>query len=113
MFKKGTIILIPFPFTDLSSIKVRPALIISSSQIKGEDLILTFISSNHSSQSKTDVLIKKSSQNGLKLDSRIKVNKIATLNKKIVLGELGQAGDDILNKVNKKLQLIFDIGSLK
>ncbi len=41
--KRGTIILTPFPFTDLHGSKVRPALIISNDKRKGEDLIITFI----------------------------------------------------------------------
>jgi mRNA interferase MazF len=39
---KGDIILIPFPFTDLTGVKTRPALVLVS---KSEDLTVAFISS--------------------------------------------------------------------
>ncbi len=41
----GTIVLIPFPFAELTNIKVRPALIISTTKDKYQDLILSAISS--------------------------------------------------------------------
>ena len=44
MSKKGKIVLIPFPFTDLSASKVRPAVIVSNFS-QGEDIIVAFISS--------------------------------------------------------------------
>lgn len=42
--KRSDIILIPFPFTDLTSAKVRPAVVISSNP-QEEDVIVAFISS--------------------------------------------------------------------
>ena len=43
--KRGTVVLTPFPFTDLSGTKVRPAVVVSPSDRPGEDVILAFISS--------------------------------------------------------------------
>ena len=44
MYKKGSIILVPFPFTDLSGNKVRPAVIISDGKV-GNDVVVVFITS--------------------------------------------------------------------
>ncbi len=44
--KKGTIVLVKFPFTDLSSAKRRPALVISDQGKTKNDVIVAFISSN-------------------------------------------------------------------
>jgi len=41
----GTIVLIPFPFAELTNIKVRPALVVSATKDKYRDLILCAISS--------------------------------------------------------------------
>jgi hypothetical protein len=37
--KTGTIIIIPFPFSELTAVKVRPAVIISTTKDKYSDLI--------------------------------------------------------------------------
>ena len=114
MFKKGIIVLIPFPFTDLSSSKVRPALIISSNKISGDDIIVAFISSKKITKlQKTDVFITRNTQDfdktGLKVDSIIKINKIATLDKKIILGELGEVNKKLQIEINKKIKILFDL----
>lgn len=104
---KGTVILVPFPFTDLSGQKVRPALILSSSK-HGEDCIVAFISSLK--QKKTfafDIVLPASRTNGLKTDSVIKIDKIATLQKKTVLGQLGMLEPSFLRIVNTKLKNLF------
>jgi len=114
MFKKGTIILIPFPFTDLSFTKVRPALIISANTIKGDDIVVAFISSLKTKKlQKTDIALSFTDSNfkktGLKNNSLIKIDKIATLDKKIVIGELGEIDKSIQKKVNQKIKILFDL----
>jgi len=47
MFEQGNVILIPFPYSDLTGSKKRPALIISNSNLKGEDKICCLITSNN------------------------------------------------------------------
>ena len=60
---KGDIVLIPFPFTDLTGIKNRPALIL----VCGEtDLTVSFITTQTKWLDDYDVKIEPSSKNGLK-----------------------------------------------
>jgi mRNA interferase MazF len=111
MLRKGDIILVPFPFTDLSEQKVRPAIILSDAN-KREDVVVAFISSNKSNrQYFYDIPFKSShsqfKKTGLKVDSIIKVDKIATLDKKIVLGKLGVIPVDIQTVINNKLKRLF------
>ena len=42
-FVKGSIVIVPFPFSDLSNSKRRPALVLAN--LKGDDLILCQITS--------------------------------------------------------------------
>lgn len=109
MFEQGTIVLIPFPFTDLSGAKVRPTLVVSS-RLKGEDVVVVFISSVRPKKNEAaDVSVKASRINGLKADSIIKCAKIATLDKKMILGEIGILEKDIMKKVSSALKKILEL----
>jgi mRNA interferase MazF len=59
-YKQWDIVLVPFPFTDLSTTKKRPGLIISPNEYnKSNDIIIAFITSNLLSESKYgDFIIK-------------------------------------------------------
>jgi len=97
MYSKGTIVLVPFPFTNLSNKKIRPALIVSKTN-KGSDVIMVFITSQSKvSKSKAVVGIKPDKDNGIKTSSHIVCDKLATLDKKIILGELG-----FISKITQK-----------
>ena len=106
---KGKLVLVPFPFTDLSGHKVRPALVLYNSKF-GEDCIVTFISVDKQKRSKLfDISVTASLGNGLKQNSVIKLDKIATLQKKIVLGEIGILEPTTLLLVTKKLKYLFKL----
>ncbi|MHA1166548.1 MAG: type II toxin-antitoxin system PemK/MazF family toxin [Candidatus Hodarchaeales archaeon] len=106
---KGKIVLIPFPFTDLSSAKMRPALVIHSGQ---QDVIVAFISSRLSVRNLDNTVIVKSDhpdfkRTGLKVDSVIRLDKVATILKELIIGEIGQVGQQISREINEILSSIF------
>lgn len=106
---KGDIVLIPFPFTDLSGQKVRPALVLHAEK-KSEDCIVVFLSSMKSRRiSFFDLPVVSSNHNGLKIPSLVKVNKIATLEKKLVLGQLGRLESSYMIQVDKKLRRLLEL----
>ncbi len=106
---KGKIILVPFPFTDLSGQKVRPTIVLYAND-KNDDFIACFISSKQNEKTGVfDIKIKSNLQNGLKIDSIIKVSKIATLEKRIVLGEIGVLDNATIKTLDSKLKSIFNI----
>ena len=113
--KRGTIILTPFPFTDLTKNKVRPALVVSSNKRNDNDVIIAFISSvlDSINLKETDILLdsKETSfkETGLKSTSIIRTDKLATIDKKIILGELGNINSDLKRKVDKYLMLVLDL----
>lgn len=97
---KGDIVLIPFPFTDLSGGKNRPALILISSDI---DITLAFISTQIKYRDLTDVILKPSLENGLKKESIVRLSKLATIDKDLAIGRLGKIGESGLKEVNRNL----------
>ena len=104
--RKGDIILLPFPFTDLSGSKVRPALILYNAK---HDVTVAFISSINQVVDSTDISLTPDQSNGLKRDSVLKLHKIATLDKDIVLGKLGELTNKQLEDVDKGLKKIFNL----
>src|SRR3989344_923399 len=107
MYKIGHIILTPFPFTDLSGKKVRPALVLGV-QKESDDITVCFISSVQNKIHKFDILIDSKDKNFkktvLKLKSVIKVTKIATLDKAVVLGQIGELDTQTMKKVKNVLK---------
>jgi mRNA interferase MazF len=108
MYKKGTIVLVPFPFTDLSGNKVRPALIISNGK-SSEDVIVVFITSQSKLKGKNLIAVVPDERNGLKVPSKIVCSKVATLDVKIVLGELGVVSNLVLQKINAELRMVLGL----
>ncbi len=108
MMKKGDIILLPFPFTDLKGNKLRPALILV---VNRNDIVVAFITTNERLKQKTDIIIEPKQSNGLKKRSIVLLNKIATLDKALVIGKIGYLTVSELKDVDKSLLMIFDIDS--
>ncbi|MBI2100442.1 MAG: type II toxin-antitoxin system PemK/MazF family toxin [Candidatus Vogelbacteria bacterium] len=109
MPKPGDIILVPFPFTDLSGDKVRPALILAS---VGSNSIMAMISSTRHGKkwpSDYDILDNDAdfAASGLKVSSRIHLGKLATIEAKIILGQLGFLTQKHCQQINKKLARLF------
>jgi mRNA interferase MazF len=101
---KGDIVLITFPFTDLSGSKLRPAVILTDTTI---DLTVCFITTQLEWQEITDVQIVPTSFNGLKKQSLIRVSKIATLDKTLAKGLLGRLTSSELSDLNDKLKTLL------
>lgn len=74
---KGDIVLITFPFTDLSGTKLRPAIILAEI---GTDITVCFITTQLQWQEPVDFLLHPTNTNGLKKQSLVRTGKITTLN---------------------------------
>ena len=103
---KGDIVLITFPFTDLSGSKLRPAAILADSNL---DITVCFITTQIQWQESTDVLLSPSPSNGLKKQSLIRTSKIATLDKTLAKGLLGKLSQNDLTDLNNKLKLLLQL----
>lgn len=103
---KGDIVLIPFPFTDLSGNKNRPAVILIDSE---EDVTVSFITAQIKWQTEFDIAIQPSNSNGLKKNSLIRLNKFATIDKNLIMGRLGSLEDHYINLMNNSLLKILKL----
>ena len=109
MYNQREIVLVPFPYSDLSSVKQRPALIISNSLVnKSEDRICWLITSNPFSEG--TIIENKDFENGkLPFKSKVKANRIFSVNEKIIKRKLGRINKNfyllLLREINKFLAL--------
>ena len=104
--KKGSVILIPFPFTDLKGSKIRPAVVLSKSEL---DVTICFITSELKWKTECDVSVFPSENNGLKVPSVIRIGKIATIDTVLVLGELGELSNVEIAELDKGLKKLFQL----
>jgi mRNA interferase MazF len=110
MYKQGDILLIPIPFTDLSSNKKRPVLVLSNNDYnnKTEDIIVAAITSNLTAKDYIVMLGNKDLEEGsLKVDSCIRVDKIYTLSQSIVISRFGAVYEHVIGDVRKSLYELF------
>lgn len=103
---KGDIVLIPFPFTDLSGHKVRPALVLVAIH---DSVSVCFLTTQLKWQDEFDVLVEPSYANGLKKTSLIRLEKFATIDKDLVIGRLGTLEKAYTESVNQKLRVILKL----
>jgi mRNA interferase MazF len=97
-FVKGEVVVVPFPFSDLSQAKRRPALVIAG--LEGDDLILCQITSRTVNDSYSiglgDVDF---DTGGLKQSSNIRPNRLFTADSHIILYATGRLKDEKLSAV--------------
>lgn len=111
MHKQGEIVLIPVPFSDLTSIKKRPVLIISNDEFNagGEDLIVAAITSNIRGFEHEVVFDNSDLVNGeLKVVSCIRADKIYTLSKDIIVKTYGEIKVEKIKILIEKLYSIIN-----
>lgn len=105
----GTIVLIPFPFAELTNIKVRPALIVSTTKDKYQDLILCAVSSvvPHNIGS-FELLLLPNKVNNLRVPSIIKTDRIVTLKKEDIITVLGSISATEISHFKKQFKQLVD-----
>jgi mRNA interferase MazF len=111
---KGDVVLTKFPFTDLSGVSVRPALVISPSVI-GEDVVLTAISSvvRGVGVASTDFVLPTThpdfSLTGLRVSSVVRTHKLFTVQTSVVVRRLGLISPAIQLEIDKLLHIVLGL----
>ncbi|NCO68441.1 MAG: growth inhibitor PemK [Nitrospirae bacterium CG_4_10_14_0_8_um_filter_41_23] len=101
-FVKGNVVVVPFPFSDLTQAKRRPALVIS--KLEGDDLILCQITSQSIEDTYAISLNDKDFETGsLKQPSNIRPNRIFTADSHIILYKVGNLTVIKLNEIIEKV----------
>jgi mRNA interferase MazF len=107
----GDIILIDFPFTVPTQSKVRPAVVITETHDKYNDLVVCAISSVlPSTITNREILISQNNPSfvstGLRVDSVVKVDRIATLRRSDVITKLGHSEPILWDEIRNKFRIL-------
>jgi mRNA interferase MazF len=109
VLQRGDVVLVPFPFTDLTTEKLRPAVIISVDPQR-IDVIIAFISSvvSPGELSETDYVLHQDdadfAQTGLKKASTFRMRKLLTIERSRIIRRLGRVSPTIQKELDIRLK---------
>jgi mRNA interferase MazF len=111
---KGKVVLVPFPFDDLSSAKVRPAVCLTEAIGAHRHVVLAFITSRVPTDlCSTDIVFDASSSDfpttGLHVTSALRLHRLMTVTTAIITRELGELSPSMQNEVADKLRALFSL----
>ena len=105
--KRGDVVLIPFPYTDLSATKTRPAVVVSSELYHAvrSELLLAYLSSRLSSvDAELDYVLQDWKDAGL-LKPTFMRPKIAAIEPSLIVYHVGALSERDMREVNGRLKL--------
>ena len=109
--RRGDVVLVRFPFTDLRASKLRPAIVLA---VHGEDVIVVGVFSSLSPDVKTMWLLLDErephfAQTGLRKSSVAKGEKIAVLHRSVVHSVIGLLHSTLLDALTHKVKAALQL----
>jgi len=107
----GDVVLVRFPFTDLSTAKLRPAVVLAT---RGDDLTIVGIFSGPPQPARGTWISLNTqdpvfSQTGLKTSSVIKAERIAVIERSIVVRKVGSLTPAKMDEVKRAVKLALNL----
>ena len=111
---KYKVVLVPFPFDDLSSAKVQPVVCLTEPVGEHKHVVLAFITSRvPDNPLSTDLIIaekdKDFSVTGLRVSSTLQLHRMMTVASSVIVRELGTLPTSMQKNVEGRLKLLFGI----
>ncbi|MCE2505634.1 MAG: type II toxin-antitoxin system PemK/MazF family toxin [Nitrosopumilaceae archaeon] len=100
------IVLLPFPFSDLKQSKVRPVIVLSNDKYnkKYSDIVVVPLTSNLQKTDYDMLITNKNLEKGnLIADSRVKVDRIFSVEKKLIKMNIGKIDKQTFSKIRTLL----------
>ncbi len=109
---RGRVVLVPFPFDDLSATKVRPAVCLTEPLGTHRHVILAFISSQMPADLlPSDLMLDAGhadyAQTGLRAASVLRLHRLMTVATSLILRELGELSPTWQAEVTTRLRALF------
>ncbi|MUG97295.1 type II toxin-antitoxin system PemK/MazF family toxin [Scytonema sp. UIC 10036] len=105
---KGKVVLVPFPYDDLSVNKLRPAVCLTTPVGARRHVIMAYVTSRiPDTVLETDIAIDSShpdfATSGLRVASTIRLHQLVTVSTVVIQRELGELSSDTLTQIAEKL----------
>lgn len=110
MIRQRDLVLLSFPFSNLKSSKVRPTVVISNDfyNKKSSDIIVVPVTTNLNLKEHVILLTNENLESGrLIKDSKIKVDRIMSIDKQIIRMKIGRVNAVVLEKIKNELLKLF------
>lgn len=102
-YAPGDVVVVPFPYSDRSAEKRRPALVVSNAKVGAKGFLwLVMITSAQNSEMTNDVPIEDLAQAGLTAPSIVRPIKIATVEPSRIIRRAGRLGKE-------QASIVFDM----
>jgi mRNA interferase MazF len=111
---RSSVVLVPFPFDDLSGAKVRPAVCLTDAVGAHRHLVLAFVTSVvPQNLEATDVLLEPGNADfnatGLRVRSALRLHRMVTVSAGIIQRQLGVLTPSLQSEVRLRLRLLFGV----
>mgnify|MGYP006282565039 CR=1 FL=1 len=105
--RKGDVVVIPFPYTDMSKLKTRPVLVVACP--RGTNVIVCQITSQTTRNDEYAIQVNSNdfAKGSLPSSSLVKTNMIMTLDVDTILAKSGTLSSEKIQQVEEKLVEVF------
>lgn len=108
MYSQKEIVQIPFPYSDLTGFKKRPALIISNNQLTKPDKICCLVTSKINGKD-LEIINSSIKQGNLPFKSAIRPHRIFTIHEKIIIKKFCTINDKLYEKVVEEINKLLTV----
>jgi mRNA interferase MazF len=111
---KGKVVLVPFPFDDLSGTKARPAICLTDPIGPHRHVVLAFITSRAQAELlDTDFVLDSThpdfAATGLRVSSTLRLHRLMTATTLLIQRELGELSPTMQTEVTSKIRKLFGL----
>jgi len=110
IFKQKELVLLPYPFSDQVGSKVRPAIIVSNDNFnkRCEDCVMVPLTTLIKDEPFSLIVNQDSLESGKLLkQSRVRIDKIFTIKKSLIMMKIGKINEKTLDKIKFEIIKVF------
>jgi mRNA interferase MazF len=107
-YSKGDVILIPYPFTDLTVKKVRPAVIVSTNNAPYGDIFIVPLTSRIQNLIEGEFVLQSMKETGLNVPTAVKRGCVL-IEENLIIKKVGTIGKEDLINLNNALRTWFEL----